>query len=107
MNKVAAAAACPAGEDALLQSLEGVVRETFGGRSTIAAMRRMTAKDQTSHACHVVTVRLGTGEERTLFFKDYSSYKGCRPGMTERRERELFVYRDLLRGTDLGTARYY
>ena len=107
MNEVAALAASPAGEDVLLPALEGVVRETFGARSTIAAIRRMTAKDQTSHACHMVTVRLGTREELTLFFKDYSSYKGRRPGMKERSERELRVYRDLLSGTDLGTARYY
>ncbi|PYU87747.1 MAG: hypothetical protein DMG08_27335 [Acidobacteria bacterium] len=91
MNEVAALAASPAGEDVLLPALEGVVRETFGARSTIAAIRRMTAKDQTSHACHVVTVRLGTREELTLFFKDYSSYKGRRPGMKERSERELRV----------------
>ena len=107
MNEVAALAASPAGEDVLLPALEGVVRETFGARSTIAAIRPITAKARTSHACHLVTVGLGTGEEMTLFLKDYSSYKGSRPGMEERREREMCVYRDLLGGADLGTARYY
>jgi len=107
MNKVAATAASSACEDALLQPLEGIVRETFGRRSTIAAIRRLTAKDRASHACYVVTVRPGRGEELNLFFKDYSSYKGRRPGMEERHEREMRVYRDILREAELGTPRYY
>src|SRR5436309_16048014 len=100
MNEVAALAASPAGEDVLLPALEGVVRETFGARSTIAAIRPMTAKARTSHACHLVTVRLGTGEEMTLFLRDDSSYKGSTPGMEERREREMCVYRVLVGGPD-------
>jgi aminoglycoside phosphotransferase (APT) family kinase protein len=54
-----------------------------------------------------VTVTLASGNEHKIFLKDFGSHQQMKEGMKRRRERELFVYKDLLEGAGLDTARYY
>jgi hypothetical protein len=55
----------------------------------------------------VLEVDLVSGRGLTLFVKDLSSCPNFKDDRQARRERELFVYRHVLAGTDLGTARFY
>lgn len=61
----------------------------------------------TSYAAHVATVTLASGRARRVFVKDFSSTVRPKDAPQQRREREVRVYRDLLDGAGLGTARYY
>jgi phosphotransferase family enzyme len=67
----------------------------------------------TSHPCNQLTVRLGDGREVKLFLKEFAAraWSGGQDqeqeGPLRRAERERTVYRHLLAGAGLGTARYY
>jgi aminoglycoside phosphotransferase (APT) family kinase protein len=93
-------------EDVLRECLEGVV-EARGGGAAIAEVRRQRSQFSSFYASDVLTVRLATGEEFKVFLKDFGTYDHAKDGLRERRERERAVYRDLLAGAGLGTARYY
>jgi aminoglycoside phosphotransferase (APT) family kinase protein len=93
-------------EEVLRACLEGVVAD-LGGGSPVAAVERQRSQFSSFYASDVITVRLASGEELKVFLKDFGSYDHPKDGLTGRRERERVVYRDLLVGADLGTARYY
>ena len=94
-------------EDALRQCLERTAPDVFGETSAIAAIERTRFHSCTSYDAYVVTVRLVSGAEVRLFHKDFSNSLRPKDGAKQRREREVLVYRNLLLGADLGTARYY
>jgi hypothetical protein len=52
-------------------------------------------------------VHLSTGAEVKLFLKDLSSSRLCKDTLHQQTGREVCVYRHLLAGSGLGTARYY
>jgi aminoglycoside phosphotransferase (APT) family kinase protein len=52
-------------------------------------------------------VQLLTGDEFTVFFKDYRVSQKSKDEREHRRERELRVYRDLLSQAELGPPEYY
>jgi aminoglycoside phosphotransferase (APT) family kinase protein len=89
------------------QNIKQIVTERFGSRLTIGAIERNRFPYIGSYDCDLVTVRLSTGEQFRLFLKDYRISQKSKDEPELRRQRELRVYRDLLRGTDLGTPEYY
>lgn len=94
-------------EDALRQCLERTAPDVFGEPAAIVEIQRSRFQSCTSYDAYVVGVRLAGGEEVRLFLKDFSFSLRPKDGAKQRREREVFVYRDLLRDAGLGTARYY
>src|SRR5215211_6514420 len=97
-----------ADEEVLRQCLEPAIAELLGGRPTIAAIRHARFDLATSYDARVVTVGLNGGQTLRVFVKDFGFTVRPKDGPRERREREVGVYRDLLRnGAELGTARYY
>jgi Phosphotransferase enzyme family len=93
-------------EEVLRECLERVVTD-LGGGSPIIAVERQRSQFSSFYASDVVTVHLASGGPLRVFLKDFGTYDHPKDGLTGRRERERVVYRDLLAGAGLGTARYY
>jgi hypothetical protein len=95
-------------DDAELRSwIEAVLAETHAPAPVVAAVDRARSKDSSSYATEILTIRLAGGDELRLFLKDFGAYVQLKDRMTQRRSRELCVYRDLLADAELGTANYY
>lgn len=94
-------------ESVLRQCLERTGPDIFDEPSVITEIQRSPFQPCTSYDAYLVVVRLADGREVRLFLKDFSSSLRPKDGARQRREREVSVYRDLLRDTDLGTARYF
>jgi len=94
-------------EDLLRRSLEGIVAEAYGHQARVAATEQRRSTASSSYAADVVTVRLESGEELSLFRKDFGGSRLPKDEPGRQRDRELYVYRELLAGANLGTARYY
>jgi hypothetical protein len=91
----------------LREYVEQIVAAQFGSSAAIASVERQRSRFSSFYASDVLTIRLASGEELKVFMKDFGSYDHPKDALAERRERELAVYRDLLAGAELGTARYY
>lgn len=61
----------------------------------------------TSYAVEILTVERANGASVKLFLKDFGASRLPKEAAGDRRRRELRVYRDLLAGQQLGTARFY
>lgn len=85
---------------------EDAIPRTVGQRAHIAQVRRSPSQSATSYNSEVVSARLEDGTEMRFFLKDYGDSRRPRPGASQRRERELGVYRQLIGNGELGTARY-
>jgi hypothetical protein len=95
-------------EHALRACLDDIVARHFGeARGRVAQIQRKRSEFSSFYAADVITVRLSSGKEFKLFLKDFGSYHHPKDTMKDRREREVVVYRDLLAGADLDTARFY
>jgi aminoglycoside phosphotransferase (APT) family kinase protein len=94
-------------EDALRQCLEEAVPDLVGSPAAITGTHRVRFNLSTSYDTYRVIVRLADGEEVRVFLKDFGTSVRPKDGPRQRRERELGVYRELLPGAGLGTARYY
>jgi hypothetical protein len=95
-------------DDAELRAwIEGVLAEAHASAPVIAAVDRARSKHSSSYETEILTIRLAGGDELRLFLKDFGAYVQLKDQMTERRWRELCVYRELLADGELGTARYY
>jgi hypothetical protein len=94
-----------ADEDVLRECLAGSLAHG-GRRPAIAGIDRRRSDHSSSYASDVVTVRLAGGGEVEFFLKQFghSEFPKDEPG--RQRDRELRVYRELLAGAGLGTARY-
>jgi aminoglycoside phosphotransferase (APT) family kinase protein len=104
----------------LRESNDGVVRdcleralaETLGQKSVVAFTRRPFAYE-TSFAIDELRVGLDGGETLTLLVKDVGATglsrvaAEAKPALTIEPEREIAVYRTLLAGAELSTARFY
>jgi aminoglycoside phosphotransferase (APT) family kinase protein len=90
-----------ANEEALRRCLEGA----FSG--PVAGLSRSRSEVSASYDAYVVTARLAAGGQLKIFLKDFGFSRLPKEGLNQRRERELRVYRDLLAGAGLGTARYH
>jgi Phosphotransferase enzyme family len=106
-TEMTATVATPPEGQVLQECLERIVRDVFGSGSAITAVQRKRSQYSSFYGSDVLTVRLEAGGEVQVFLKDFGSHERVKEGMKERREREVAVYRDLLPGAGLGTARYY
>src|SRR5262245_30572943 len=97
----------PTDEEVLRQCLGTTLPEVLGRPCAIASLRRQRFDLATSYNAQVVDVRLNTGDEIKVFLKDFSFTVRPKESPKQRREREVRVYRELLAGAGLGTARYY
>jgi Phosphotransferase enzyme family len=77
-----------------------------GRRARVARLERSPSRSATSYSSEVVAVRLADGTKMRFFLKDYGSSRRPRPGASQRRERELGIYRHVIGGGEIGTARY-
>jgi hypothetical protein len=92
----------------LRRLLESEVLPRLGGdRVSIADLHSAPSPSATSYAAQVVTVRLSDGATVRIFVKDLGSSRLFKEDASDRRARELHVYRDLLGGATLGTPAYY
>lgn len=94
-------------ERILRQNIEQIVAEKFGNRSALIGIQRRPNVHTCSYNCHLITVQLSTGNEFTVFLKDYRVSQKSKDELEHRRERELRVYRDILSQTELGPPEYY
>jgi Phosphotransferase enzyme family len=94
-------------EDVLRQCLERAAPDVFGGPSAIAEIRHSRIPPAFSYTTYLVSIRLTGGGEVQVFLKDFGSSRRPQSDPKQRCEREVCVYRDLLAGAGLGTARYY
>jgi len=96
------------GDAEVLQAhLERTAVAVFGGSSPITRIERRRAEFSSSYNCDILTVQLGVDQQFKAFLKDFGFVHIPKEQVPQRRERELRVYRDLLAGTNLGTAQYY
>jgi thiamine kinase-like enzyme len=95
------------GDDELRAWIGAVLAEAQASTPIVAAVDRARSKHSSSYETEILTVRLADGDELRLFLKDFGAYVQLKDRMTQRRSRELCVYRDLLAHAELGTARYY
>jgi Phosphotransferase enzyme family len=93
-------------EDALRRCVERIAADG-GERPAIARIDRRRSDHSSSYVSDVVTIRLAGGEEFRLFLKDFGSSQFYKEEPRRQRDRELRVYRELLGGAGLGTARYH
>ena len=96
-------------DDALTDDLRGVIAAALSaeyGKSAVKTIERARCAMSSSYPAEVVTVGLADGQNLRIFLKDLST-RSYDAELSERRRREIAVYRDLLDGADLGTARYY
>jgi aminoglycoside phosphotransferase (APT) family kinase protein len=85
--------------------IETALRAEYGP-SAVRTLERAAFALSSSYPAEVVRVGLVDGQTLTIFLKDLSTRR-YDVDLRERRSREIAVYRDLLAGADLGTARYY
>ena len=85
----------------------GGASEGLRAQTSIAALRSAPSPSATSYAARVVTVQLTDGATLRMFLKDFGSSRLFKEGASDRRARELHVYRDLLRDAELGIPAYY
>lgn len=101
------AALAPADATALRACLDQqVVPRLLGRRCPVLHIDRQASSTATSYESYVVSAELADGRKLRLFLKDYGSSRRPRRHPTARRERELWVYRELLPRAGLGTARH-
>jgi aminoglycoside phosphotransferase (APT) family kinase protein len=96
------------GEAKLRRLLESeVLPKVSGPRRSIADLRSAPSSSATSYAAQVVTVRLTDGATMRMFLKDFGSSRLFKEEASDRRARELHVYRDLLPDGELDIPAYY
>jgi hypothetical protein len=103
-----ATAALPASDAAALRACLGdrVVPRLLGRRRPVASVERTPAAANGSYESYVVVAGLADGRSLRFFLKDYGASRRPRRDRRDRRERELRVYRELLPGAGLATARH-
>lgn len=94
-------------DEALREALRRGAPGLFGGPAGIAEIRRTPFKLSTSYDTQVLDVRMADGRERKVFLKDFGHSARPKDDPRERREREWYVYRELLPGAGIGTPTYY
>jgi aminoglycoside phosphotransferase (APT) family kinase protein len=94
-------------EDVLRECLDRVAPRVRSGPASVVEIHCSPFRDRTSYDAYRVRVRFESGDETRIFLKDFGFSLRPKDGAKQRREREIFTYRDLLADADLGTARYY
>jgi len=91
----------------LQAEVERIVADRFGPGADLAELRRSRFPYIGSYDCYAVDVSTKDGDELQIFLKDFAFTRQSKDDPQRRRERELYVYRDLLANAELGTAAYY
>lgn len=103
----------PPSTDELREALTRALGERGGARVSITALERRPCPYRTSFALEELDVRLADGTFLRLMMKDLSraalheDARAAKPSLLYEPLREIFVYRDVLEGTGLGTATYH
>ncbi|MGH2980378.1 MAG: hypothetical protein ACRDLQ_12195, partial [Solirubrobacterales bacterium] len=93
--------------------LERALADRRGTPVSITQLERRPCAYRTSFAIEELDVRLGDGTRLRLMMKDLSRAalhehaQAAKPDLLYDPLREIHVYRDLLEGASLGTARYH
>jgi hypothetical protein len=87
--------------------VERTLSEISSSAPEVLGIDRRRSKLSSSYETEIITVHRAGADDIQLFLKDYGAYGYVKDQMTQRRWRELCVYRDLLADAGLGTARYY
>ena len=104
---------CIKAEKALMEkeALEDILQKTvaalYGEQTTLTDIHVEPSAEATFYGIDIITLGLENRPELRIVRKNFSSYHYEKDRMAERRDREVFVYRDLLPGSGLGTAEYY
>ena len=93
--------------DTLRECLERLLPATLESSSVIINLQRKRSDYSSSYHSDIITVQFDTGENLTLFLKNFGSIRFLKDEAMQRRNRERWVYQYLLAGTELGTAKYY
>jgi len=96
----------PGDEDVVRQCLERGAPDLFGGSPGIVRIDCSRFQAATSYDTYRLDVSLAASEV-PVFLKNYGFSLRRKNDLKQRREREVSVYRNLLEGAGLGTARYY
>jgi len=91
----------------LRECVTSIVRDLAGPAASVIEVARRPHPGRGWYGAAILTVRLASGEERQLFWKDYGDERGPQPKPARQREREWRLYRDFLAQADLGTPQYY
>lgn len=96
------------GDDRILRNcIERIAAEHFDAGSELTSLLREPHRHIGSYDCEIVTASLSSGESFEVFFKDFRFTQQPKDDRERRRDRELFVYRELLADAGLGTAEFY
>jgi hypothetical protein len=93
--------------DELAACLARGLSAALGRPVAIAAVQRARCDAASSYEAERLTVRLASGEDVAVFFKNLGCSHFPKDDAPQRRERERRTYRDLVGAGELGTARYY
>ncbi len=93
--------------EGLQECLEGAVSEAMGRRMVPSGICWERCELESSYETYVVTLNFTERPNLRVFLKDYGSIRRPKGDLEARRERELFVYSDLLPAAGLDTARCY
>jgi Phosphotransferase enzyme family len=99
--------ATPTDPHVMRQCLDPLILAAIDDRLRVSEIRWDPFELATSYDAHVATVNFDNGATRRVFAKNFGSTVRPKDSPKQRREREVQVYRDLLEGAGLGTARYY
>lgn len=105
--KITAGCSSVAEEKALRECLDSFVKNLGKNSRSIVRVHRRPSGAASWYASEVLTVELSTREEFQVFMKDFGKYERPKEDMKGRRERERYVYKDVLSEADLGTAGFY
>jgi Phosphotransferase enzyme family len=93
-------------DEALRCCLEEIVAARRGDDTTIQSVDRRQSGDGSSYASDIVTMSLDGGEQFSVFVKYFGWSRYYKQEPARQAEREIRVYRDMIGGSDLGTAEY-
>lgn len=88
-------------------SLESALAETLGEAPSITKLVRRPATSTTGYESEILTLDLASGPQIQVFLKDYGRRRLPKVDSSDRSQREIAVYRDLLRDAGLDTATYH
>lgn len=86
---------------------EQVVPRLYGAPMRVERLERSLSPSTTSYTADVLTVQFTGARTVRLFVKDFAVTRLPKDDAARRRDRELYVYRDLLDPVALGTPAFY
>ena len=91
----------------LRRLIEGSLEESRGAPVSVSLIERHVFDRATSYALELLRVHIGNAESVEVVVKDFGTSRLPKDDPKRRAEREAAVYRELLTGSEVGTARLY